>query len=274
MLMTLVTKVVNVRLFLYGAALAGVNTTVTPVRLAGLIGARREGGRPGPWGKPGRAPSPGSARALTSWAEQPLSPVRGAAGAGDGQCMRPRGRAVPGACRQQGHSDSGVCRGPEEGAGRISHAAAHPAAALPLPQMPSFVLSPSQGRCTGASPPAGERGGAGLGIAGIPASPDDTGAAPLPGCCGAAAHGLGSIVGRPGRMDGRTDGSSSGCGGDARAAGPGAAGWWQGDTGRGTRSAARAQQTQRRGQAPVDLVIAGHRRGSQTGTAAPWPARG
>lgn len=48
MLMTLVTKVVNVRLFLYGAALARVNTTTTPVRMAGLNGARCEGGRLGP----------------------------------------------------------------------------------------------------------------------------------------------------------------------------------------------------------------------------------
>lgn len=200
-------------------------------------------------GEPGRAPSPGSARTLASPSEQPLSLAHGAASARDSRCTGPCGRAVPGARRQRGHSGSGVCRGPEEGAGRISCAAAHPAAALPLPQMPSFVLSPSQGRCTSASPPAREHGGAGPGLAGIPDSPRNTGAAPLPGCCGAAACDLGSITARPGWMDGRTAlprDVPEKCGRPA----PELQAHSGGDTGRGMRSTAGARETRQQKQHP------------------------
>lgn len=111
-------------------------------------------------------------------------------------------------------------------------------------------------------------------VTGIPASPGDSGAAPLPSCCGAAARGLGSIAGRPGQTDGWTDGSSSGCARDMWAAGPGAAGWWRGNIGEGDERRSRSPAKPVAGTAPVDLLITGHRRGSQTGTAVPWPAQG
>lgn len=95
-----------------------------------------------------------------------------------GPCTDPCGTLVlpvPGAM-PEGRAGQRGAPGPGEGAGRISCAAAHPA--LPLPQMPSFVLSPSQGRCSSASLPAGERGGAGLGRTGIPAFTGDIEADP------------------------------------------------------------------------------------------------
>lgn len=101
MLMTLVTKVVNVRLFLYGAALARVNTTTTPVRVAGLNGARCEGGRPGLrcHGGSGAGPPPLAPHGPSRLGLRSLFPwctVQGMAGAWD---------RAGGLCR--GHGGSG-----------------------------------------------------------------------------------------------------------------------------------------------------------------------
>lgn len=78
-------------------------------------------------------------------------------------------------------------------------------------------------------------------------------------------------------LDRRTDGRTAlpravpeACGQPAL----GAAGWWGGNIGEGDKRRSRSPANPVAGTAPMDLLITGHRRGSQTGTAEPWPAQG
>lgn len=207
MLMTSVTKVVNVRRFLYGAALAGVNTTATPVRMVGLNGSRREGGRPGPrccgGSRAGPPPlalhGPSRLHRSSRFPWHTVLPVQGTASA--------RGHAG-GLCR--GHAGSGGtaaagCAGaPRRARGGLAapqrirqrHSLCRRCPPLfsprargdapALPRLPESTAVLARGSPASLTPPV---------TPGLP---------PLPGCCGAAACDLGSITARPGWMDGRT----------------------------------------------------------------------
>lgn len=275
MLMTSVTKVVNVRRFLYGAALAGVNTTATPVRMVGLNGSRREGGRPGPrccrGSRAGPPPlalhGPSRLHRSSRFPWHTVLPVQGTASA--------RGHAG-GLCR--GHAGSGGtaaagCAGaPRRARGGLAapqrirqrHSLCRRCPPLfsprargdapALPRLPESTAVLARGSPASLTPPV---------TPGLP--PCLAAAVLLPAIWAASQPGL------DGWMDGRLflGMCRRSAGGRHRSCRLIAGGHREGDEKHSRGPGNPAAEA-----APLDLAITGHHHGSWMGMAVPWPARG